>query len=146
MVHKTEQNCKPLRFVHCGSIVSIEKIRADAGIGPYKAGADLPPAQKRADFCRARSFLITAGDMITKYTVGAAGCRPPGQKKKADFKRNRLLAKDGNLDGICARGRCAVLTRYSHLKNCGIMEVIYSNIPSAMRRFSSHSAVLLLSY
>lgn len=43
-------------------------------------------------------------------------------------------------------GHCAVLTRYSPLKNCGIMEVIYSNIPSAMRRFSSHSAVLLLSY
>ncbi len=43
-------------------------------------------------------------------------------------------------------GRCAVLTRYSLLKNCGIMEGIYSNNPSAMRRFSSHSAVLLLSY
>lgn len=85
MVHKTEQNCKPLLFVHCGSI----------------------PDNKNVGRC--------------------------GQKKKADLKRNRLLAKDCNLDGICARERCAVLTRYSPLKNCDIMEVLYSNIPSAMR-------------
>lgn len=114
------------------------------GIGPDKAGADLLPGKYK--ICRVFGVLYYRRVRLTPYTVGAATCRPPGQKKKADFKRNRLLAKDGNLDGICARGHCAVLTRYSHLKNCGIMEVIYSNIPSAMRRFSSHSAVLLLSY
>lgn len=119
-------------------------MRGDMGIGPYKAGADLPPGKYK--ICRVLGVLYFRRVRLTPYTVGAATCRPPVQKKKADLKRNRLLAKDGNLDGICARGHCAVLTRYSPLKNCDIMEVIYSNIPSTIRRFSSHSAVLLLSY
>ena len=87
----------------------------------------LPWYTKRSKIASPCGSYIAAVFRIIK---NAGRC---GQKKKADLKRNRLLAKDCNLDGICARGRCAVLTRYSPLKNCDIMEVLYSNIPSAMR-------------
>lgn len=69
-----------------------------------------------------------------------------GKRKKPISKEIGFWQKTVILMEFVQGGRCAVLTRYSPLKNCDIMEVLYSNIPSAMRRFSSHSAVLLLSY
>lgn len=59
------------------------------GIGPDKTGADLPPGKYK--ICRVPGVLYYRRVRLTPYTVGAATCRPPGQKKKADLKRNRLL-------------------------------------------------------
>ena len=96
----------------------------------------------------------TIGKTASKRTTpkGIRNKELPNRKqarKKPVIQRLRafqLMAKNLNSDRNRLSGCSAVLKWYFHMKYCGKIEVIYFNIPSAMRRFSSHRAVLLLSY